>query len=78
MSGLNDYHNGMTLSIGYKTIFVPADKVSSLINTLSKCSELERVWPDNDEPGHWVNRGDVPYTLTKYDTKEFIVKEGEN
>ena len=77
MSEVNKYHEGMTLSIGYKTIFVPADKVSSLINTLNKCSELEKMW--NDEgPDYYVNKGDVSYTLTKHEMKEFIVKEGEH
>ena len=77
MSEMNQYHEGMTLTLGYKTIFVPADKVSSLINTLNKCSELEKMW--NDEgPDYYVSKGDVSYTLTKHAMKEFIVKEGEH
>jgi hypothetical protein len=77
MSEVNQYHEGMTLTLGYKTIFVPADKVSSLINTLNKCSELEKMW--NDEgPDYYVSKGDVSYTLTKHEMKEFIVKEGEH
>lgn len=77
MSEMNQYHEGMTLTLGYKTIFVPADKVSSLINTLSKCIEIDKQW-DEEGTHYYVNKGDVSYTLTKHAMKELIVKEGEH
>lgn len=70
-----EYHKGMTLTIGYKTIFVPADKVSPLIDTLNNCIEIEKVWSDET---YYVSKGNVSYTLTKHEMEEFIVKEGEH
>jgi DNA polymerase III sliding clamp (beta) subunit (PCNA family) len=37
-----------TLTLGYKTIIVPSDKVAKLISLLDECSEVER---DYDETG---------------------------
>ena len=76
MSEINQYHEGMILSIGYKTIFVPADKVSSLINTLNKCIELEQMWND-DGPNYYVDKGRVFYRLTQHKINELNVKKEE-
>lgn len=76
MSEINQYHEGMTLSIGYKTIFVPSDKISTLINTLNKCSELEQVWND-DGSDHYVDKGRVFYRLTQHKINELNVKKEE-
>jgi len=76
MSEVNKYHEGMMLRIGYKTIFVPADKVSSLIDTLNKCSELEKEW-NEDGSDYYVDKGGVCYRLTKHKINELNIKEGE-
>jgi hypothetical protein len=74
MSEVNQYHEGMTLTLGYKTIFVPADKVSSLINTLNKCSELEKEW-NEDGSDYYIDKGGVCYRLTKHTINELTIKK---
>jgi len=77
MPKVNKYDKGMTLILGYKTIFVPDDKVSSLIDTLSKCIELDKMW--NDEGTHYyINKGYVSYTLVKNEMNEINIKERED
>lgn len=61
------------LTLGYKTIIVPADKVSKLIQLLDDCSEVER---DYDKACATFDvKGGVMYSLssmefeTKFNTK---------
>ena len=78
MSEVNQYDKGMTLILGYKTIFVPEDKVSSLINTLNKCIEIEKMWSEEGTESYYVSKGYVSYTLVKNEMNELNVKEGED